>query len=238
VTFRTMRAYVRAHHVSFLALFVALGGTSYAAVTLPANSVGSRQLRSQAVTLDKLRVSTRKALAGRDGAPGRVGPPGSQGLVGPAGPQGAAGPAGSQGATGAPGRDASPADFAGEPTTLVAPAAAVPLQCSIPATFCTGSASGWTWRNAGNGLQPVGFWKDRGGVVHLEGTAELYGGASGGQGAAFILPAGYRPAATRRFTVIAESNSPRPVDITSDGRVTPNLGGAGTAPLDSISFRP
>jgi hypothetical protein len=35
--------------VATLALFVALGGASYAAVMLPANSVGSRQLRSGAV---------------------------------------------------------------------------------------------------------------------------------------------------------------------------------------------
>ena len=32
-----------------LALFVALGGTSYAAVTLPRNSVGQKQLRDHAV---------------------------------------------------------------------------------------------------------------------------------------------------------------------------------------------
>lgn len=40
--------------VSYLALFVALGGTSYAAINLPAGSVGSRQLRSGAVTNKKL----------------------------------------------------------------------------------------------------------------------------------------------------------------------------------------
>lgn len=37
-----------------IALFVALGGASYAAVALPANSVGTRQLRSGAVTPAKL----------------------------------------------------------------------------------------------------------------------------------------------------------------------------------------
>jgi hypothetical protein len=37
-----------------IALFAALGGTGYAAATLPRNSVGSKQLRSHAVTNSKL----------------------------------------------------------------------------------------------------------------------------------------------------------------------------------------
>ena len=40
--------------IAYLSLFVALGGTSYAAFSLPANSVGTRQLRSGAVTTKKL----------------------------------------------------------------------------------------------------------------------------------------------------------------------------------------
>jgi hypothetical protein len=40
--------------VATLALFVALGGASYAAVTLAPNSVGTAQLRSGAVTGSKL----------------------------------------------------------------------------------------------------------------------------------------------------------------------------------------
>src|SRR5215212_7023695 len=38
-----------ANVTSVLALFVALGGTSYAAVTLPTNSVGKAQIRADAV---------------------------------------------------------------------------------------------------------------------------------------------------------------------------------------------
>lgn len=40
--------------VAYLALFVALGGTTYAATALPAGSVGSKQLRNGAVTNKKL----------------------------------------------------------------------------------------------------------------------------------------------------------------------------------------
>jgi hypothetical protein len=43
-----------ANVVATLALFIALGGASYAAATLPANSVGPRQLRSGAVHLRAL----------------------------------------------------------------------------------------------------------------------------------------------------------------------------------------
>jgi hypothetical protein len=44
--------------ISLIALFVALGGTSYAAMTrLPANSVGTAQLKNNAVTGKKLAKS-------------------------------------------------------------------------------------------------------------------------------------------------------------------------------------
>ena len=41
--------------VSLLALFVALGGTTYAATSLPANSVGTKQLKKNAVTAAKIK---------------------------------------------------------------------------------------------------------------------------------------------------------------------------------------
>jgi hypothetical protein len=53
-----LRSYVSQHHLALLALFVALGGTSYAAIKLPANSVGSKQLKTHAVTPSKVAAST------------------------------------------------------------------------------------------------------------------------------------------------------------------------------------
>jgi hypothetical protein len=41
--------------ISVIALFVALGGTSYAAVHLPSNSVGTKQLKKNAVTSAKIK---------------------------------------------------------------------------------------------------------------------------------------------------------------------------------------
>jgi hypothetical protein len=46
--------FIRHNAIALLALFVALGGTSYAALALPAGSVGTRQLRNGAVTTRKL----------------------------------------------------------------------------------------------------------------------------------------------------------------------------------------
>jgi hypothetical protein len=79
--------------IAVIALLVALGGTSYAAVVLPANSVGTAQLRNSAV--NSLKVKDRSLLA-RDFAPGQIpaGPAGPTGAAGPAGPAGATGPAG------------------------------------------------------------------------------------------------------------------------------------------------
>jgi hypothetical protein len=50
-------SYVRQHHVALLALFLALGGTSFAAASavLPANSVGTKQLKKNAVVNAKIK---------------------------------------------------------------------------------------------------------------------------------------------------------------------------------------
>jgi hypothetical protein len=46
--------FIRHNAIALAALFVALGGTSYAALSLPASSVGTKQLRNGAVTSRKL----------------------------------------------------------------------------------------------------------------------------------------------------------------------------------------
>ena len=73
--------------VAFAALMVALGGTSYAIAQLPANSVGSKQLKKNAVTAAKVKD---RSLVAKDFKSGQL----PRGQRGPAGPQGAAGPAG------------------------------------------------------------------------------------------------------------------------------------------------
>jgi hypothetical protein len=72
--------HIRSNAVGYVALFVALGGTSYAA-TLPRNSVGSKQLKNNAVTSAKIRKG---AVRSQDLAPGVV----RRGPRGPEGPGG------------------------------------------------------------------------------------------------------------------------------------------------------
>ena len=60
--------------VAFAALLLAVGGTSYAAITLPANSVGTKQIKKNAVTGGKVKNRSLKAV---DFATGQLprGPP-------------------------------------------------------------------------------------------------------------------------------------------------------------------
>jgi hypothetical protein len=73
--------------ISLIALFVALGGTGYAALKLPKNSVGTKQLKNNAVTSAKVKNGS---LTPSDFKAGQI----------PAGPQG---PQGLQGVQGVPG---------------------------------------------------------------------------------------------------------------------------------------
>lgn len=47
--------FLRGNTIALLALFVALGGTTYAATSLPKNSVGAKQLKKNAVTNPKIK---------------------------------------------------------------------------------------------------------------------------------------------------------------------------------------
>jgi hypothetical protein len=90
-----LTTFLRRNSIGLLALFIALGGTSYAAVQLSANSVGKRELKNQAVGSSEikdrsimkrdLRRRLLRSLRGGGGA-------GAPGPAGPAGP--ATGPAG------------------------------------------------------------------------------------------------------------------------------------------------
>lgn len=94
-----------ANATSTLALFLALGGTSFAVATsLPARSVGDKQLKPGAVTNAKVAdgaITGAKiqdgTVAAADLAPGAAasGPRGPRGIEGPQGERGPAGPAGS-----------------------------------------------------------------------------------------------------------------------------------------------
>lgn len=77
-----------ANVMATVAMFIALGGVGYAAMKLPKNSVGTKQLKNGAVTKRKISKSTLAALRSGPGVPGK------DGQQGPAGADGQQGPAG------------------------------------------------------------------------------------------------------------------------------------------------
>lgn len=92
--------------VGLIALFVALGGTSYAAINLPKASVGTAQLKNGAVSAQKVKSNAIGSAKVKDGSllakdfkAGQL-PAGPAGPQGPAGAPGAQGPQGEQGAPG------------------------------------------------------------------------------------------------------------------------------------------
>jgi hypothetical protein len=88
--------------IAVIALLVALGGSAYAAGLLPANSVGTAQLRADAVVSSKVKNGSLRAVDFKAGQL-RAGPRGPAGAAGATGPAGPAGPAGATGPQGAPG---------------------------------------------------------------------------------------------------------------------------------------
>jgi hypothetical protein len=111
----TILRYFRRHHLALLALFLALGGTSYASAgKLPWNSVGSHQVMNGSLQTTDLSKQARTALRGATGLKGGPGPQGErgptgpQGVSGPPGPQGDRGPQGERGPTGPQGVSGPP----------------------------------------------------------------------------------------------------------------------------------
>jgi hypothetical protein len=154
-----------ANVMATIAVFIALGGASYAAFKLPKNSVGSRQLRKNSVTMAKIKknaVNGTKvkdhSLSGADINLGKLG----------AVPR------------------ATSADTA---STLSPPEAVHLVGTAGEPPFENGSTN---FGSEGSlTFSSVGFYKDHEGIVHLEGFAKVDSGPA--FVSVFTLPPGYRP---------------------------------------------
>jgi hypothetical protein len=80
--------FLRQNTIALLALFLALGGTSFAAATL----ISGSQIKPHTIAKNRLTNKAIKQLKGNRGARGPAGAAGAQGAQGAQGPQGPAGP--------------------------------------------------------------------------------------------------------------------------------------------------
>jgi hypothetical protein len=102
---RAFGRFLRRNTIALLALFLALGGTTYAASTalIGKNSVASPQVVNGSLQTKDLSKKARKALKGNRGLRGLTGAQGDRGPTGAQGIPGAKGATGAQGVQGLPG---------------------------------------------------------------------------------------------------------------------------------------
>jgi hypothetical protein len=199
-----------------MALFVALGGTGYAAIKLPANSVATKQIRNGSVgaaDIGNNAIASAKVLDGSltalDFAAGQL----PAGQTGPQGPAGAAGPTGPRGNPGVNGQTGpvGPAGVIGAITvqradlplpddgSLVAPSATCPAGTRIIGGGASVGDSGSSDINL-NVSRP---FKAPGTTIPETGDAFT------GWRAVFVNPAGGSGATTARvFAICAEVPAP------------------------------
>ena len=185
-----------ANTMSLIAVFVAMGGTGYAAIKIPRNSVGASQIKSNAVTVKKV---AKNAVNGSKVKDGSLTALDINLATLPKSPSAAnadnAGHAtNADNATNA--TNAANATNAGHATTADTASGLTPHEAVhiVGASGEPGFATGASNYPDNAGPPPVkyrkaGFYKDKEGRVHLQGIVN-----TGTGGFLFNLPAGYRPA--------------------------------------------
>jgi hypothetical protein len=220
-----------------IAVFIALGGASYAALKLPKNSVGTKQLKRNAVNGSKVKDNS---LTGADIA----------GSVADASHAVHADLADSAtNATHATSSDAAnhatDADSASNASLLAGNSPSAFIQTSQIGSFITapevinvGGVTSCFGPNQWQDLSPninnvVQYWRDPYGVVHLRGLALRCGTAGT---TIFTLPNGFRPGRLEHVAAVASSGTVE-VTVDSGGAVASSIAVEQWQSLDGITFR-
>jgi hypothetical protein len=170
--------------ISMIALFVALGGTGYAASqlngkSLKNNSVPGKKLKNKTITAGKVKPDTLTGAQIKESTLGTV--------------------ASASTATNAA-NAANATTLDGKPASDFATAKAEPVRI-VGASGQPQFNEGW---GVGGSEQVPGFWKDPFGTVYLQGQA---GRDSGSEDVIFTLPPGYRPTENSYFSTYPSGGS-------------------------------
>jgi len=92
------------------------------------------------------------------------------------------------------------------------------------------------WQHYGLPYQEASYRKDGNDMVYVSGV--ILGGTPGATSVAFLLPQGYRPAVTLRFSVSTDdAANPGHAEVDKNGKVFVLTGSATLTSLDGITFR-